>query len=77
MKTKQSMQGSNTMKITDWRKGIRTIETRYIEVKIIINEVFYEGSFKHYKRLMILNNFPYKLETVNIHEWATNCLSLS
>lgn len=32
MKTKQSMQGSNTMKITDWRKGIRTIETRYIEV---------------------------------------------
>ncbi len=31
-KTKQSMQGSNTMKVTDWRKSIRTIESRYIEV---------------------------------------------
>lgn len=34
-KTKQSLQGSNTLKVTDWRKNIRTIESRYIEVKLI------------------------------------------
>lgn len=66
-KTKQSMQGSNTMKVTDWRKSIRTIESRYIEVIFEKIKVFYEGSFKHYKRLMILNNFTYKLDTTNIH----------
>lgn len=76
-KTKQSMQGSNTMRVIDWRKGIRTIETRYIEVILGFKKIFIEGSFKHYKRLMILNNFPYKLETIDIQEWATRCLKLS
>jgi hypothetical protein len=66
--TRQSVQGSKSYRIADWRKNIRTIESRYIEV-------FLEGSFKHYKRIMDLNGFSYNLETVNIHEWANRCLN--
>ena len=52
---------------TDWKKGIRGIENRYIEV-------FYEGSFKFYPKLYFQNDFPHQLETIRIDDWANECL---
>lgn len=55
----RSVLGSATHKPLDWKKTIRAIENKYIEVLV-------EGSFKHYPKLYELNSFSYPLRTINI-----------
>ena len=50
----KSVVGSLTNEAIDWKKSIRAIENRYIEI-------FYEGSFKFYRKLHKLNKFSYSL----------------
>lgn len=64
----KSIYGSVTHHPIDWKKSIRTIETRYMEV-------FYEGSFKYYRKLYQLYQFSYPLRTIRIEEWASFCLN--
>lgn len=51
--------GSVTHKPVDWKKSLRAIENKY-------QEVFLEGSFKHYQKLNQVNVFSYPLKLINI-----------
>ena len=55
----KSVLGSATHKPADWKKSIRAIQNRYIEV-------FVEGSFKHYQKIYESQSLAYPLRTINI-----------
>lgn len=63
----RSLMEEITNKNNESRRKIRLIETRH-------NEVFEEGSFKHYKKIKILYKIDVNIENVDIEQWARICL---
>ena len=58
-KKSKSVFGSVTYSPSDWKNKVRKIETKYAEV-------FYEGSFKFYNKLLNLNRFREPIHCIRI-----------
>ena len=64
------MFGEGTTKPNDWRKMVRNIESKY-------NEVLVDGSYKYFRKVVTLLGLKAdhsRMETINIEDWAAQCL---
>lgn len=66
---KKSVMGEATRKPGDWRRAIRSIEGKYIEVLV-------DGSYKFFRKVAASLQLGQSrnMELINIEEWASTCL---
>lgn len=58
---------STTNQQINWKRYVKKIERKYVDI-------FIEGSFRFYSNLNEQNKFSYRLRTYNITNWSYNCL---
>ena len=61
------MQEELTSKNSEMKKKIKQIEIKF-------NEVFLEGSFKHYKKIKHMFELGVDIDILQIDDWASDCL---